>query len=171
MAALTSESMNGSTDSGDQLGLQRWSDRNCYGNENPVKASDGQAEFYILQTRFRINSADNLAMTCRFGPDATQLTTQINNYGLVENVESMQMLFAEDRDSDKIADTWVLAQAWQQESNVRAIKLALLLTTQQTVGQAASEQITMLDELVDPPADGRLRRISLLTAAIRGRLK
>lgn len=171
LPALSDETQNGSTDSGDQLGLQRWSSQNCYGNENPVKDDDGQAAFYLLQTRFRINNAKNLAMTCRYGPGATQLTTQINNYGLVEDVESMQILFAEDRDGDRIADRWVTSQAWQQESNIQAIKVALLLSTRQAIEQTVNQPFTLLDETLFPPADGRLRKVSTLTAAIRGRLK
>ena len=68
-------------------------------------------------------------------------------------------------------DTWVKAQAWQQENNIRAVKVALLLSTRQTFSQAVSEQITLLDETISSPADGHLRRTSSLTTAIRGRLK
>lgn len=171
LPALTDETLDGSPLPGDRLGLQRWSSRNCYGNENPAKDSDGRAAFYLLQARFRVNSSNNLAITCRYGPDATDLTTQINNFGLVEDVESMQVLFAEDRDGDKIADGWVTGQAWQQESNIRAVKVALLLSTSQPFDQVGSGQVTLLDETVQPPADGRLRRVASLTTAIRGRLK
>jgi len=170
LPALTMETLDGSTGKGDQLGLQRWSRHNCYGRENPVRDSAGQAMFYLLQVRLRINRSDNLAITCRYGPDPSRLTTQINNFGLIENVESMQILFAEDRDGDRIADGWVTGQAWQSESNIRAIKVALLLSTRLAFGQPANGQITLLDETVSPPADGRLRRVSLLAAAIRGRL-
>jgi type IV pilus assembly protein PilW len=171
LPALTTETLNGSELPGDQLGLQRWSSRNCYGNENPVKGSDGRAAFHLLQARFRINTSNNLAITCRYGPDASSMTTQINNFGLVEDVESMQLLFAEDRDGDSIADGWVPGQAWQNEDNIHAIKVALLLSTRQPFEQAPGQQLTLLDETVVPPADGRLRRVSVLTAAIRGRLK
>ena len=170
LPALTSESLDGGLVPGDQLGLQRWSMRNCYGNENPVTDSEGRPEFHLLQTRFRINTGNNLAITCRYGPDASTLTTQINNFGLVENVESMQVLYAEDRDGDRISDRWVTGQAWEQENNIRAIKVALLLSTQKPFTQASSEQITMLNESITTPADGHLRKVSLLTTAIRGRL-
>jgi len=171
LPALTDETLNGSEIPGDQLGLQRWSSHNCYGNENPVKGGDGRAAFHLLQTRFRINTSDNLAITCRYGPDASQLTTQINNFGLVEDVESMQLLFAEDRDGDNIADGWVPGQAWLIEDNIKAIKVALLLSTRQPFEQAPGQQLTLLDETVIPPADGRMRKVSMLTVAIRGRLK
>jgi len=170
LPALTNESLDGELLPGDQLGLQRWSMRNCYGNDNPVTDSEGRPEFHLLQTRFRINGSSNLAITCRFGPDASALTTQINNYGLVENVESMQVLYAEDRDGDNIADRWVTGQSWEQEGNIRAIKIALLLSTQKPFSQAASEQITLLDKSITTPADGHLRKVSTLTSAIRGRL-
>lgn len=170
LAAITHESLEGESMPGDQLGLQRWSMRNCYGNENPVTDSAGRAAFYLLQAHFHINDSNNLAMTCRYGPDASGLITQISNYGIVENVESMQVLYAEDRDDDQIADTWITGQAWQQESNIRSIKVALLFSTSKPFGQAVSEQITMLDETISTPPDGHLRRVSLLTSAIRGRL-
>lgn len=171
LPAVTDETLNGDLQPGDQLGLQRWSMQNCYGNDNPIKDSEGQPAFHLLQARFKVNANNNLAITCRYGPDTSSLTTQINNYGLVEDVESMQVLYAEDRDGDKIADRWVTGQAWQQESNIRAIKIALLLSTRQPFDQAASRQITLLDETVTTPADGHLRKVSLLTSAIRGRLK
>jgi type II secretory pathway component PulJ len=170
LPALTGEALDGSLQPGDQLGLQRWSMRNCYGNENPITDSNGQAVFYLLQVRFFVNSSNNLAITCRYGPDASALTTQINNFGLVEDVESMQVLYAQDRDDDQIADSWVTGQAWQQESNIRAIKIALLLSTPQPFRQINSEQVTLLDQTITTPADGHLRKVSVLTSAIRGRL-
>ena len=169
--ALTNETMNGASLRGDQLGLQRWSMRNCYGNENPVTDSDGQPKFYLLQVRFGVNASNNLAMTCRYGPGASRLKKQINNFGLVEDVESMQILYAEDRNGDDIADSWVTGQAWQEETNIRAVKVALLLSTRQVFDEPAYEQITLLDETITSPADGHLRKVSTLTAAIRGRLK
>lgn len=169
--ALTGESLNGYLPaSQDRLGLQRWSMKNCYGNENPVTDSDGEPLFYLLQTRFHVNSAGNLAITCRYGPDDSRLTTQINSFGLVEGVESMQVLYAEDRNGDNYADRWVTGEAWQQEGNIRAVKIGLMLSAQQVSGEAVSEQKTLLDETITTPADGYLRRVSTFTVAIRGRL-
>jgi prepilin-type N-terminal cleavage/methylation domain-containing protein len=168
--ALTDETLNGSLLAGDQLGLQRWSMKNCYGNENPATDSDGKPAFYLLQTRFYVNAGNNLAITCRYGPDVSLLKTQINNYGLVEGVESMQVLYAEDRNGDKYADSWVTGQAWQQESNIRAVKVGLMLSTRQVFDQPTSTQITLLDETITMPADGYLRRFSTFTVALRGRL-
>jgi len=169
--ALTDESLNGNSSTADQLGLQRWSRTNCFGNENPVMDDQGQPAFFMLQTRFKVNGSNNLAITCRYGPDISGLKTQINSYGLIEDVESLQVLYAEDRDGDAIADSWVTAQTWSQESNVRAIKVALLLSTRQAFDQPVSTQLTLLDETITPPADGHLRSIRSFTTAIRGRLR
>ena len=171
LPALTDETLNRLSPLGDQLGLQRWSMRNCYGNENPVTNGDGQPKFHLLQTRFRVNASNNLAMTCRYGPDASRLKVQINNYGLVEDVAAMQVLYAEDRNGDNIADNWVNAQSWQQESNILAAKIGLLLSTRQAIDQPAKTQFTLLDETITKPADGHIRKTSTFTVAIRGRLK
>jgi hypothetical protein len=169
--ALTDESLDSGSSAPDQLGLQRWSRFNCYGNENPATGPDGQPAFYLLQTRFRVSASNNLAITCRYGPDVSQLSTQMNNFGLIEGVETLQVLYAEDRDGDDIADGWVKAQTWSAQENIRAIKVAMLLSTEQPFEQAASTQFTLLDESVTAPADGHLRGVRSLTSAIRGRLK
>jgi type IV pilus assembly protein PilW len=171
LEAVTGESMNGGVQPGDQLGLQRRSAHNCFGNENPVKDAQGQAEFHLLQVHFQVNQANNLAMTCRYGPDVSQLTTQLNNFGLVENVESMQVLYAPDRDGDGVADGWVQAGDWPQENRVLAVRIALLFVSSRAFSRAEENTITLLDETITTPADGRLRSASTLTAAIRGRLK
>lgn len=168
--ALTGESLNGDSPTGDQLGLQRWSHRNCYGNDNTVTDKNGDPEFYILQTLFHVNASDNLAITCRYGPDPANLRTQINNFGLVEGVESLQVLYAEDRNGEKNADRWVTGRGWQKETNIRAVKVGLLLSATQATGQAASKPLTVLDETISPPLDGHLRKTSTFTVAIHGKL-
>jgi hypothetical protein len=170
LPAVTAEAVDRGKLPGDQLGLQRFSDRNCYGSENPVTDDDGQPLFYILQTRFRVNASNNLALTCRYGPDVNSLKTQVRNHGLVEDVESMQVLYAEDRNGDGFPDRWVPAQTWKHEHTIRAVKVALLLSTKQPFDEAVSTRITLLDQSVTPAADGRLRKTISLVTAIRGRL-
>lgn len=169
--ALTADSIDGGATAPDQLGLQQWSRQNCYGNDNPVTDGDGQPAFYLLRTRFSVNASDNLALKCQYGPNDSNLQTQINNFGLVEGVESLQVLYAEDRDDDGIADGWVKAGAWLSESNVQAVRLALLLSTPQPFDEAAATNLTLLDQTMTTPADGHLRSVWTLTAAIRGRLR
>ncbi len=168
--AVTTHSVNGSTLAGDQLGLQRWSRMNCYGNENPARDSHGQPAFHLLKVSFRVNKSNNLSMSCRYGPDTSRLHTQINNFGLVEGVESMQVLYAENQLGDGGVDNWVTGQAWQNEIAVRAIRIALLMATKDNFNHGANGQITLLDHTLDRPADGRLRKVVSFTATIRGRL-
>ena len=169
--ALTDETLDGGPQATDQLGLQRWSRYNCYGNANPITDVDGHPAFFLLQARFSVNNAQNLAMTCRYGPTVPELQTQINNYGLIEDVESMQVLYAEDRDNDETADRWVKAQEWVKESNVRAVKVALLLSTKQAFDETVSKQVSLLDETLSTPADGHFRSVKSLVSAFRGRLR
>ena len=170
LAAVSADSAENSSSNGDQLGLQRMSRQNCYGNDNSVLDTNAQPAFWLLQVRFKVTATNNLAMTCRYGADATQLTTQINNYGLVEDVESMQVLYAQDNDDDRIPDSWVHAQHWQSEQQIRAIKVALLLASKQPFDQSSNRQYTLLDETIDANRDGKLRKTSSITTAIRGRL-
>ncbi len=37
----------------DQIAVQRWSQRNCLGNDNPVRDTHGQPVWHLLQQRFR----------------------------------------------------------------------------------------------------------------------
>lgn len=171
MEAVTAESVNGGLIPGDQLGLQRWSDRNCFGNENPVLDAAGRPAFHLLKVRFRVNTSNNLAMTCRYGPDAANTTTQLNNFGLVENVESMQVLYARDSDGDGVADGWVKAGDWLQEHQVLAVKVAMLFVSNRAFSRGDAAKVTLLDETITTPADGRLRSVSTLITAIRGRLQ
>jgi type II secretory pathway component PulJ len=122
----TQESYNGY---GDRLGLRFWSDRNCYGSPNPETDGDGRAEFHLRESRYQVNTQGNLAWTCRYGADTDSLITQVNGFGLVESVESFQLLFAEDQDGDGNADHWVNAAQWQEERSVIAVQVGLLLAS------------------------------------------
>lgn len=170
LAAITSDAVDSLATSGDQLGLQRWSRENCYGNDNPSLDASNLPAAWLLKVRLKVTSTNNLAMTCRYGADSSQLTTQMNNFGLIEDVESMQVLYAEDVDNNGIIDSWIRASQWQHESNVRAIKVALLFASRQPFSHQVMRQITLLDETWMTPADGRLRKASVITTAIRGRL-
>ena len=169
--ALTDDTVDGLSLTGDQLGTQRWSQKNCYGNDNPVRDFNDLPVFYLLQSKFRVTSSGNLGFTCRYGADASTSRLQINNFGLVGGIESLQVLYAEDRDADGIADNWVTAQHWQNETDIRAVKVAMLLASDQKFDQPSIGRFTLLDQTVERPSDGHLRRVSTFTSAIRGRLK
>lgn len=171
LVALTNESLDGPGGATDQLGLQRLSRYNCFGNENTDKDGDGRGRFYLLQAHFQINRSNNLAMTCRYGMDSGSMVTQIRNFGVIENVENLQVLYAEDLDGDNIADRWVRANYWQNENRIVAIKVGLLIHSNLPFGEVSNLPLNVLDETLTPVRDGRLRKVSQVFSALRGRLE
>jgi hypothetical protein len=172
IAALTSETNEAYNRFGDRLGLIYWSDRNCYGSPNPVVDGNGRAKFFLRKSRYHVNGTGNLAWTCGYGEGEESLVTQVNSFGLVESVESFQLLFAEDQDDDGNADLWVSADQWQNEAAVIAVQIGLLLVSAEPVSGAVDHGVlTVLDQELSSPADGRLRKSLTMTTAIRGRLR
>jgi prepilin-type N-terminal cleavage/methylation domain-containing protein len=155
--------------SSDAVRIRRWSENNCFENSNPTLGPDSKPAFHLRETRFSVNGSRNLALTCRYGPDSNQLTTQINNFGLVENVEAFQALYAEDSDLDGNADRWVSVGNWMDEENVLAIRLALLLTTANPLNAGSEASLQVLDQSIAGSDDGRIRRVFESTFTIKGR--
>ena len=154
----------------DKLVLRRRSDRNCLDNPNPATGSDGRPAMYLLESWFFINSGKNLAHTCRYGPNEAQLTTQINNLGLVEHAEALKAVYAEDTNSDGNADRWVPSGKWQDETNILAVKIGLLLSSPSPLDLKSYGDVHLLTEIVRPPNDGRLRKVFEVVYSIKGRL-
>ena len=55
--ALTEENVNSDQDSGDRLGTQRWSQRDCFDIENSATDSNGLPAFYLLYSTMRVWTA------------------------------------------------------------------------------------------------------------------
>lgn len=155
----------------DKLLIRRWTNRNCYDNLNPVLDAEGISAFHLRESSFVINTGKNLAQTCRYGPDSGQLTTQINNLGLVEHTEALQALYAEDTDADGNADRWVPAGHWLDESNIIAVQLAIVVASPSPVTQTSGGPIQVLDTVINSSSDGRLRKKFQSMFSIKGRRK
>ncbi len=152
---------------GDRIVVQRWSDRNCHDNPNPATDPSGKPLFYLLESGFQVNAAGSLAQRCRFGPDSASMTVQINNLGLVQGVEALQVLYAVDGDGDGFADRW--ARAGAEEATIRGVRIGLLLRgSDRAIAQPAANA-RVLDQVLAVPEDGRLRRVFEATIAIGGR--
>lgn len=171
LPGLLSASADGGAGNSDVLAVQQRSDRNCYGNLNPVDDADGRPAFFLRQSTFERSSSGNLAHTCYFGPEGGTLVRQINRNGLVLGVESFQVLYAEDSDGDGRADRHVRAGNWDSANQVMGVQLALLLATTEPVGEAGTTPFNVLDEAVTPPQDGRLRRVWTSTIPIGSKLR
>ena len=118
-----------------------------------------------------LNTAGNLAHTCRYGANTEHMVTQLQRQGLVENVEAFQVLYAEDLDGDGMADRWIPGGQWRDEKQVLGLQLALLLSSSQAVKEPVSRNYNVLEEVVTTPADGKLRRVFTYVQAFRGRVR
>ena len=156
---------------GDRLAFRTWSDRNCFGNANPVRDASGLPAFYMKEHVLELNGSANLAHTCRYGPDPGNYITQIQRQGLVQGVEAFQALYAEDSNGDGEADRWVRGAEWQNEPRVLGVQLALLLSSSEPVVEPREQTFTVLVDTVVSAADGKLRRLLTLAHAFRGRVE
>ena len=166
--AIGDQSLDALSAFSDKVSVRRWSDRNCYGNANPVLDEFATARFYLREASFSVSASGNFALTCRYGPHASQLTTQINNLGLVSNAEAFQALYAEDSNLDGNADRWVRAGQWSDKSMVMAIRLAILIASPEAVTTPSSGHKAVLDFIMETPPDGRIRRVYQSTIVLEG---
>jgi len=156
---LTAETVDSVSAHGDRLAIRTWSERNCFGNPNPVLDSDGRPEFFLKEVILELNGSGNLAHTCRYGPGTEALVNQILRQGLVQNVEAFQVLYAEDLDGDETPDRWVVGGDWEAPEAVLGFNLAVLIRSSQPVAEPVSRVVNVLDHVVSTPADGRLREL------------
>ena len=163
----------GSTDataaSGDRLVVRTWSDRNCFDNLNPVSGPNGRPAFFLRESAFDLSAAGQLTRSCRYGPSASALTTQVRRQGQIPGVDVFQLLFGLDGDGDGNVERWVRAGDWDDPRHVLGVRLGLLLRGADPVVEPQPVEYTVLDRRVTAPADGRLRLALEFTAAVRGR--
>ena len=166
---LTPETRDRVTTRSDRLAIRAWSNTNCFDNRNPVQDEFGEAAFYLRESLFDLNDRKDLTHTCRYGPSAAELITQINHQGFVRNVESFQALYGKDNNGDRLVDRWVTGGDWTDQSQILGIKIGLLLRSSESVVEGASQAFSVLDSNYTASADGRLRLLLEFTASIKGR--
>ena len=169
LVTLTDQTLDSVTTSGDRLAVRTWSDLNCFDNRNPDQDSEGHPRFYLRESVFDLNRDHGLTRLCRYGPNASQLTTQIQRQGLVPGVESFQILYGEDADRDGNIERWVPAGQWSDAQGVLGIRVGLLLTSEDTVAEPVVQRHEVLGVESTSVADGKLRRVFEFAVAIRGR--
>jgi len=165
---VTDQSIDGLTASSDRLAVRGWSERNCFGNLNPVQDAAGTAVFYLKESVIELNSSNNLAHTCRYGATTGTLVLQINRQGLVEDVESFQVMYALDLDQDGQPDRWATAAAWPPDARLLGLQLGLLIRSPDTVVAPAARIFNVLEHIFSAPGDGRLRRVFTYSQAFPG---
>lgn len=92
---------------------------------------------------------------------------------LVENVETMQLLYGVDADGDRVVDDYVAANAVTDWKNVLSVKLALLLRgpTEVSRGELNTTTYSFYGTTIDPPDDRRVRQLFTATVGIRNRIQ
>ncbi len=139
---------NNSTDGGgtvsDSLEVNIFSERDCSGNLNPATAT-GNPAIGHKQIVFNHDAAnDELQYTCRFGVPVLGANppTVINNQPILNNVETLQFQFGEDRTGDGSADVYVDAGNWLTVGNVVSLRVGLILTSP-TIGSLPPDNQTI----------------------------
>ena len=166
---LTENSLDDVTTSSDRLSIRSWSDLNCFNNLNPDQDSSGNSLFYIREFAFDLNSDNGLTQQCRYGPSLSELTTQVRRQGFIQGVESFQVLYGQDSNGDGSIEAWVRAGQWSDPLHILGVRFGLLLVSQEAIIEAVSNNYAVLDSTVRKRADGKMRRVVVFTAAIKGR--
>ncbi|KAA9132819.1 prepilin-type N-terminal cleavage/methylation domain-containing protein [Marinihelvus fidelis] len=170
LPAVTAGSADEFNAHGDRLEVQRRSPRNCYGSDNPVAGPGGGPAHYLEINRFHVRDG-SLVRQCRYGADSSSLTTQINNLGVVEHVDNFQVLYAEDTDADGVANRWVRAGQWQEESRILGVRFAFLLASPGPLFADHGGAHDLLGTTVNAADDGHARVVSHAAVAIAGRVQ
>ena len=166
---LAENSLDNVSTNSDRLAIRSWSDLNCFNNLNPDRDSSGIPLFYIREIVFDLNSDNGLTQQCRYGPSLSEFTTQVRRQGFIQGVESFQVLYGRDSDLDGSIDAWVKAGQWSDPQTILGIRFGLLLASEDAVTEGQSKNYTVLDSTASKRADGKLRRVIVFTAAIKGR--
>jgi type IV pilus assembly protein PilW len=166
---LAENSLDNVSTSSDRLALRSWSDLNCFNNLNPDQDSSGNPLFYLREFVFDLNSDNGLTQQCRYGPSLTEFTTQVRRQGFIQGVESFQVLYGQDSNGDGSIETWVKAGQWSDPQHILGVRFGLLLASEEAVTEAVAKNYAVLDSTASKRADGKLRRLVVFTAAIKGR--
>jgi type IV pilus assembly protein PilW len=127
---------------------------------------DGAQVFTLRTTSYFI--ADSEAGT---GPALWRRDGADEPVELAAGVENMQVLYGEDTDGNRAPDVYVTADAVVDWRRIVSIQVALLVAgVQDNVADEDPREFTLLDQVVGPFDDGRLRRVIGFTVALRNRI-
>ena len=166
---ITDDSLDGVSSVSDRLAVSGWSDLNCFGNRNPDEDPSGQPLFYFRESVFDMNSDHGLTRRCSYGPTPDDFTVQVPRQGFIQGVDAFQVLYGQDSDQDGVVDGWVRAGHWSDPADILGIRVGLLLSSQESVAEKESRTFDVLDTTVSKSGDGKMRRVTQITSAIKGR--
>ena len=166
---ITESTMDAAAHGSDRLVIRSWSDLNCFNNRNPVQNAEGAPRFFLRESTFDLTGSKNLAHGCKYGPSADDMTTQIQRQGIISGVDSFQLLFGEDADGDGDIERWVKAGQWLDRDHILAVRVGILLASEEAVAEHGAAEYMVLDTQFRPRARGKLMRLVQFTTAIKGK--
>lgn len=158
---LTLNTTDGGGTTSDTLEVNIFDERDCSGNLNPVTTT-GNPAINHKQIVFVHDAANNeLQYTCRFGVPTLGVNPPdiITNQPVLNNIETLQFQYGEDRSGDGSADVYVDAGNWLAVGNVVAIRVGMILTSPDIGTLPADAQvINMLNTNFPASGERELRR-------------
>jgi type IV pilus assembly protein PilW len=111
------------------------------------------------------NANGNPALFRRYMEGANMVTEE-----LVEGVENLQFQYGEDTTGDSLANRYVNAANVTSFANVVAVRIGLLMHTEEEVSaETDTSTYNVLVQVIDPADDRRLRRIFTSTVKLRNK--
>lgn len=191
-APLTQGSIEGGEGGNDTLQLMYMDHENCSGAANVAidpETTEPRADYKRITLSV---DAGALQMTCEFGADPNNLTTEIANQSVVTGVESFQVLYGIDTDfpPDFSINAWTTADTFNPRTSVcvqsqylcevegllgaigngipAALKVGLLIASPDTAGsESGNLSFQILDVSMNAPDDQRLRKAFTSTITLR----
>jgi type IV pilus assembly protein PilW len=95
-----------------------------------------------------------------------------NDVEIIDNVQSMQILYGEDTDNDlnRVPNRYVTATNVSDWDNVVSVQLSLLMTSPEEILEQSTAQTFQVADQSISTSDRRLRRVFTTTATIRNRV-
>jgi type IV pilus assembly protein PilW len=145
------------------------------GNYNPGSCGGGGNAHCLSQTYgsdaalFELQSVTYTIAAGASGEPALWRSENGTNVELVEGVEEMQLLYGIDDDNDKYANQYVASNAVADMNDVIAVRLMLLMRSEDDLVAEAPQTYTFNGNTVTP-ADRRLRQVFTTTIGLRNRI-
>lgn len=163
------ESADGGGLNSDTLSFIAFSDRDCFGQRNPVIDPRGLPAFYQKQSVFS-QVGTQLIYTCRYGPPGLGgLPVQIPNQPLVDGIDAFQVQYGVDTDVslDGTANGYIDAPA--TVPRLVSLRIGMIVSTPAPAASTVDIQPVQLmgQNFVPPANDRRIRKAVVTTIALR----
>jgi type IV pilus assembly protein PilW len=145
------------------------------GNYNPDSCKGGGNAHCLSQTYgsdaalFKLQTVTYTIAAGASGEPALWRSENGTNVELIEGVEEMQLLYGIDDDGDHFANQYVASDAVADMNNVIAVRLMLLVRSEDAFVAEAPQTYTFNGNTVTP-ADRRLRQVFSTTIGLRNRI-